>query len=136
MFVKGGVWAGQRAYPLLSGLSRFALLITVLVLAPLAVIPRTRLFAGLGIIAASYVFGFTLWMWSLLLTYNLWGLFAVILGLFFLGVGIVPIALLAALFNGEWTTLTQLILLAIFVPVSRSTGFFLAASGIARRHSR
>ena len=135
MIVKGGVWAGQKAYPLLSGFSRFTLLITVLILAPLALFKRTRMFAGLGIFAVSYILGFTLWMWSLLLTYNLWGVFAVILGLFFLGVGIVPIALLAAVFNAQWSTLAQLLLLAAFVPLCRALGVYLAGSGLAYRNS-
>ena len=38
---------------------------------------------------------------SLLLTYELWGTTAVIIGLVLLGIGIVPVALLAALFHGH-----------------------------------
>lgn len=135
-FVKGGVWVGEKLYPGLSYVSGVALLLMVVVFAPLAAFPRTRAFAGLGIFAASYVFGLMLWIWSLVLTYKLWGIFAVILGLFFAGIGIVPVALLAVLFNGQWSTLSELILLMIFVPMSRSFGLYLAARAAQYRQHR
>jgi hypothetical protein len=63
------------------------------------VIRRTRAFSAAGLMIASYVFGACLWITSLLLTYELWGTIAVIIGLAVVGIGIVPVALLAALFH-------------------------------------
>jgi hypothetical protein len=134
-FVKGSVWIGQKLYPGLSFISETALVCVVVLFVPLAAFKRTRAFAGLGIFAASYVFGLMLWVWSLILTYKLWGIFAVILGLFLAGIGIVPVALLAVLFNGQWGTLSELILLMIFVPMSRSFGLYLAAKAAQYRNS-
>ena len=59
---------------------------------------------------ASYVFGATLWVRSLLVTYTLWGGIGLAIGLFMAGVGVVPLALLATLFNGLWSTLGELVL--------------------------
>ena len=132
-FVKGGVWVGQKIYPGLSFLSQAAMLFTIFFLAPLTLFKRTRAFGGFGIFAASYVFGLTLWVWSLILTFKFWGIFAVILGLFFAGVGIVPIGLLATLFHGEWSTVGQLILLMAFVPASRSFGISMVARAMRER---
>src|SRR5438046_9731864 len=53
----------------------------------------------------SYVFGATLWVWSLLLTYTLWGGFWLFIGLFMAGVGVVPLAMIATFFKGMWAEL-------------------------------
>jgi hypothetical protein len=134
-FMKGGVWVGEKLFPSLSLISKVALLCIAIVFIPLAAFSRTRAIAGLGIFAASYAFGLMLWVWSLILTYKLWGIFAVILGLFFAGVGIVPIAILATLFNAQWSTLGELLLLMIFVPVSRSFGLYLTAKAARDRNA-
>lgn len=136
MFVKGGVWVGEKTYPLLSGFSKLALFLTFFILTPLTLFKPTRSFAGLGIYFASYVFGLTLWVWSLVLTYNLWGIFAVLIGLFFAGIGIVPVALLATLFSGKLSVFGELLLLMAFVPISRMFGIFMVARAAADRNSR
>jgi len=133
MFVKGGVWAGQKAYPLLSVVSKWAFVAAFAIFTPLGFFKPTRTFGGMGIYITSYLLGLTLWVWSLILTYNLWGLFAVILGLFFAGVGIVPVAMLAALFNGQGSNLLILLALAAFVPLCRWYGISLVARAARER---
>ncbi len=134
-FVKGGVWMAREVYPGLIFGAKAVLLGMLILFIPLSMFRRTRAVAGLGIFALSYLLGLTLWVWSLILTFKLWGIFAVILGLFFVGVGIVPIALLAVLFHGDWATLGDLLLLIICVPVSRSFGLYLAAQAARLRNS-
>src|SRR5580765_7857213 len=82
MLVKGGVWLSERVYPWLVVLNAIALFVVILVLLPLAIFRRTRAFAGLGIYLASYVFGLTLWVWSLLISYSIWGVIGILVGLF------------------------------------------------------
>lgn len=126
MFVKGGVWLGARAYPWLLLIATLAFWVTVLIFLPLAIFRRTRVFAGMSTYFASYVFGLTLWFWSLLLTYSLWGIGGVVVGLFIMGIGVVPIAMLASLFNGLWSTLGQLVLLTVITLGSRFLGLYIA----------
>jgi len=133
MFVKGGVWVSREIYPALSSVAKVLLYLTIFILTPLTAFKRTRAVGGFGLFAASYVFGLTLWVWSLILTYKFWGIFAVILGLFFAGVGIVPIGVLATLFKGEWSILMQLILLMAFVPASRSLGIYMITRATRER---
>ena len=76
---------------------------------------------------ASLVFGFTLWVWGLLFTYHLWGAIAVFIGLFLMGVGVVPIAMLATLFKGMWSTLGELVLLTVLTFGTRFAGAWTAA---------
>ena len=126
LFIHGGAWLGAKIYPWLVSISSIALVITVLVLLPLSFIPRARSFSSISLLVASYVFGFSLWVWGLLLTYHLWGASAVFFGLIFMGVGVVPIAMLATLFKGMWPQLGELIFLTALVFGIRAYSFYVA----------
>jgi len=90
-----------------------ALAFNIFILVPLALIPPTRPWAGLGFFISSYLFGLTAWFMGLLLTWILWGGCAVVIGLVILGIGVVPIAMLATLLNGMWLELGLLILAVV-----------------------
>lgn len=126
LFIHGGAWLGEKVYPWLVGISAIALAISFFVVLPLSFIRRTRGFAAAGLFIGSYVFGLTLWVWGLLLTYHLWGALAVFLGLFLLGVGVVPIAMLATLFKGMWPQLGELVFLTVLVFGLRAYSIYLA----------
>ncbi len=110
LVLQGGVWLSAMLYPWLVALNGLTLALFVFVLLPNAVFSSVPKFAGSGMFIASYVFGATLWVWSLLLTYTLWGGIGLAIGLFMAGVGVVPLAMLATLFNGLWAVLGQLVL--------------------------
>ena len=112
-FVLGGVWVSDHLLPWLTIISLVVFAIVVFILLPLSIPRATRGFSSIAILIASYVFGATMWMFGLLLTYYTWGVGAVVVGLFFMGVGVVPIAMLATLFKGMWGPFSTLILLAI-----------------------
>ena len=118
-FIKGGVWLSQKLLPVVSGISGLAFLVCLFILTPLAVFHPTRGFAGVGLFIASYIFGLSLWMTGLLLTYTLWGIAAVFIGLFMMALGVVPFALIATLTNGLWLHFFGLIILLIATWVSR-----------------
>ncbi len=127
LFIGGVLWIAEIAYPWLVDLSVFAVGVCAIIFLPLAIFRRTRTFAGWGLSIASWVFGITLWCWGLLLTYDIWGIFAVIIGLIFLGVGVLPIAMLATLFNGLWPSLAVLVVLTALTFGARLTGAFVLA---------
>ncbi len=127
LFIHGGAWLGEKIYPWLVGISSIALIILVFILLPLAIFRKTRAFAGNGIMISSYVFGSTLWVYGLLLTYFLWGGIAVFIGLFMFGVGVVPIAMLATVFKGLWPTLGELVFLTILTFGTRFAAAFVIA---------
>lgn len=127
LFINGGAWLSDMVYPWLVGLSVLAAAVSVLVFLPLAAFRKTRGFSGAGFYATSYVFGATLWVWSFLLTYALWGGIALFIGLFFAGVGVVPIAMLATAFKGMWPFCGQLMLLLVITFGTRLFGAFLIA---------
>ena len=125
LIIKGGVWLTDKLYPWLLGIALLSLLISVFCFLPSAALKETRLFAGVGLLICSYVFGALLWAFGFLVTYNLWGIFGLVIGLMLFGVGVVPIAILATLFKGMWSTLGLLILGLFAVYGTRSlSGYF------------
>jgi len=85
----------------------------------LSLFPARRGLASKGIATLSVFFGLLVWLRALLLAYALWGLTAVIIGLLFFGVGVLPVAMLACLFKAQWGILVELIVLTIMLIGSR-----------------
>jgi hypothetical protein len=135
IFIHGGAWLSEKLYPWLAGLSFLALAFSVLALLPLAAFKETRGYSGTGFFIVSYVFGATLWVWSFLVTYALWGGFALIIGLFMAGIGVLPIALLASGVKGMWPLFGQLILVTVATFATRGFGIYLVNRAEESQHS-
>ena len=110
LFIKGGLWLSGILYPWLVAISIITFIICFIVLFPLAIFKKTKGLSAVGFLIASYIFGATLWVWSFLLAYIFWGFFGLFIGLFMGGIGVVPIAIIASVFKGEWGIFGQLIL--------------------------
>jgi MFS family permease len=123
--IKGGLWLGEILYPWLTAISAVTFIVCLLILLPLSFFRKSRAFAGLSFFIASYIFGVGLWVWAFLLTYALWGTVALLIGLFMAGIGVVPMAMLATIFHGEWGIFGQLVLLLLFTFGSRMLGLYL-----------
>ena len=123
LLIQGGVRLAALLYPWLIAVNGLALAVTVFLFLPNAVFSSTPKFAGSGMMIASYVFGAPLWVWSLLLTYALWGGLGLFIGLFMAGVGVVPLAMLATLINAMWSELGQLASLLILAFGVRVWGY-------------
>lgn len=102
------------------------LAVSIFFLGPLALIPPARGFSAIGFMIASYVFGAIMWVWGLAFTYTVWGWLAVIIGLVILGVGVVPVAMLAALLHADWSDLVGFIIFAVLTYGCRSLSMWLA----------
>lgn len=125
-FLFGLTWVSVKVLPWLKPAFLLTLAASIFLCGPLALFRRTRGAAAAGLMIASYVFGAILWITALLLTYQLWGTLAVIIGLLILGVGIVPIALLAAIFSAEWWHLADLVVLLLLTFGIRVLALWLA----------
>jgi len=97
-----------------------------LVLLLFAAIPKARGAVGLIIYISSYIYGLSAWIYGLAVTLALWGWMAVIIGLFIGGVGVVPIGMLAAIFNGHWDIFWTLLFTVILTYGARVVGYALA----------
>ena len=122
MFLRGGVWLGGKALPIFQWLARITLGVVVIILLPMTAFHRTQRMAAKGLIQSASLFVITLWVWGLLLTYNLWGGVAVLVGVCLLGVGVVPMAVVATAIAKMWPTFGQLILLAVLTYGTRRIG--------------
>lgn len=84
--------------------------INLIIMIPLSFVRRTRHHLSVFFMLSSYVYGATLWLWSISLVNHLWGAFITAIGTIIMFIA--PLAMLAALLNGLWSPLIQLIILA------------------------
>lgn len=124
--IKGAVWIGEHALQWLINFSWIVFAVNLFILLPLGLFRKTGMVGGMGMYISSYVFGLTLWFLGLLLTYFTWGFLGVFIGLVLGGVGVVPVAMLAMLLNGEFFTLVVLVVLIVFTFGTRALGVYLA----------
>ena len=85
---------------------------------------------------SSYVYGLSAWIYGLAVTLALWGWIAVIIGLFLGGVGVVPIGMLAAIFNGHWGIFWTLFLTVALTYGARIIGYALANNADSQNENR
>ena len=86
--------------------------------------------AGFSLLAASYFFGFSLWFWGAIATFEYWGWRGFILGVVIFGIGVIPIGFLALALLSQWDVFTELAAVAVSLIVSRLLGiWYLSKSG-------
>lgn len=127
MLWSGMDWVSTYWLPHFLTASWIALGLSVALL-PIATLRRTRIFAGAGIVAASYVFGITAWLLGCGLTGSLWGGWALALGLLLFGGAVIPFALIAALLHGMWPEFALLLGLLVATLASALGGGAIAGS--------
>ena len=126
LFLHGSAWVSEKVLPVLTAIGAVSFLLLMLIGLPLSIFKKCRGWCSVCFLYWSMLCGLCLWMTSLLVTINLWGYFAAIIGLFFFGVGVFPIAVLACMFKGEWSLFFQLILQFVILFAARIFGFYLA----------
>src|SRR5260221_5949008 len=109
VLLRGMVWASEKVLPWLLDASRIAFDICVFVFLPLCIFKKTRPWAGLGYFLSSFLFVAVLFAFACIVCVQLCGYGALFVGLFLAGVGVVPVALLAALFHGAWSLFWDLV---------------------------
>ncbi len=122
LFIRGGVWVADKVLPVLLVFSAGVFIFNVVVCIPLAFFRRTKEFSGKALFISSFFYGLLLWLGCLVITFKLWGWLGIIVGLILLGVGIVPIAIIATLVAGLWTILLHIIVLIIVIWLARTAG--------------
>jgi hypothetical protein len=90
---------GINIYKVLLPFWSIAFAIGVVVLLPLAAWHKTRGAAGVGLLVVSYIFGATTWFLGAATTFGSFGWIGLIIGLFILGIGVVPLAIIGAFFT-------------------------------------
>jgi hypothetical protein len=127
VLLRGAAALAEWSLPFLSKAVGAVTLLVLPILVIAALVPRIRVIAAAGFEYASLFYGITLWLWALVYTLSVWSWLAVIIGLVFMGVGIVPVAMLASLFRGEWSQLGGLVMGLVLTLGTRFFGFYLHA---------
>lgn len=123
--IRGVVWVSDKVLPWLNLASEILLGVCLLVLLPMCIFRKTRPFAGVGFYFGSYLFGLTLWVFSCLVCYLLWGYRALLFGLVLAGVGVLPVALVASVFTAHWSLLRDLTIQIVLTFGTRALGSWL-----------
>ncbi len=105
-----------------------ALAVAVFVLLPLTIWRKTRGAAGAGLMVTSYIFGLTTWLLSAAVTFGSFGWFGLIIGLLVLGVGVVPLAIIGAIFKLDNGGLALVLFVMVVVTFGARFGGAYAAS--------
>jgi hypothetical protein len=113
MLPRAGAWMARHLLPFLFPIGAFVFAVDVLILLPLSIPRRFRPLTSVAIYVSSFIFGFTVWLYGLFYTFTLWGPFAVLIGIFLLGIGVVPFAIIATALKGMWAEVGTLILLVV-----------------------
>lgn len=119
LIIKGGFWLSSILYPILNIISIASLIVCFLVLFPLSIIQKNKTNLTKGFYITSFIFGATAWTWSFVLAYTIWGILGLVIGLFFFGVGVVPVAMLATLLSGKWVMFIRLLMLVVITYLTR-----------------
>ena len=128
VFIFGSVWAAKHLLHPLIVIGWFLVAIDILILLPLSVFRSLRGFTGSIIFFSSFIFGTVTWRLGFILTYALWGFWAVVIGILLFGGAVVPFAVLATGFEGMWEPFFTLLVLLIVTFGSRVVGVSIAES--------
>jgi hypothetical protein len=127
-FIKGSDWLNENIFLWLYDVTVYVFIIDIVIFLPLAFFRQTRIFSGLGFYLSHVFYVLTLWSWSLILVFEIWGKVSVIIGVIIFGVGVIPIAVLATLAKLMLGISGQLILLIILSLGVYQLGAFLIGS--------
>lgn len=129
VFFMGAAWASKNLLGPLIVIGWILLAVNIVILLPLSIFKWLRGFTGGGIFFSSFLFGLVAWLLGFILTYSIWGAWAVVIGILFLGGGVVPIALLATAINGYWDPFFTLLVVTALTFSARTIGMHIAESG-------
>jgi hypothetical protein len=110
LFFLGAAWVGDKILPILNLIVVIAFFLILVFGSPLLFFCSVRHIPGQAWIYWSYACAVSLWFCSLIVTLQLWGVIAAIIGMLLGGIGIFPVAVLAAMIKGEWSIFWQLML--------------------------
>ena len=107
----------DRLYPL----GQILFQICIWLLLPMLFFQKTRPFSGSCMYLASVVLGVLTWLFGAIVTFQYYGIFGLVIGLIFFGVGVVPMAIFAGLFlMGDSSIGLEIIYMAVGVWVTRA----------------
>ena len=118
-FIKGATWFSYLIEPLILLILLLAFTSMFLVGLPLTLMKKTKFTGAQIMFFTSYIFGLILWIICFMYSLMFFGPFITFIGLAFVGIGVLPIAIVGFILNGYWTHLLILAILALITYGSR-----------------
>jgi len=120
------LWLSNHGAKWLLLASTVYVVFSLFLLLPLAAFRGTRRFAGGGMSVGRSLFGLTLWVLCIALTFAKWGKVVTIIGLLIFGVGILPIGIVAGFLTEPWYGgFIPLVLIALYFGAAAASDHFL-----------
>jgi hypothetical protein len=127
LLLRGMVWVADKVLPWLMIASALAFCFCIVVLGPLSLFRKTQPWAGFAFYIISYLYGVMLFAFACIVTVELWGYVGLFIGLILAGVGVLPVAMLAALFKAQWALLLYIVIGIVLTFGTRGLGIYLQA---------
>jgi hypothetical protein len=124
-FLKGMDWIALSLYPWVLTITELTLLVGVPLCLPFMIARATRGYAGYGLVYISFIVSAYLWLYSLVMALALAGIGWMITGVLFAGLGVIGVAGIAALIQGQWMVLLTIVINIAIVVALRMFGSFL-----------
>lgn len=105
-------------------------LVDIVILLPISIFKKVRRITGKMISISSYIFGFAMWFLCAILTFYYWGPAGLIIGLVLIGIGVVPMAIIACIIAGAWSSIGMVLLGIALTVISRMLGIFIYSSSV------
>jgi hypothetical protein len=102
-------------------------LLTLFVICPLALFSRTKYAAAIILFYVSLFYGAVLWAYGAMITFSEWGIFGLVIGILFLAVGVVPLAVVALVLRAEWLWLASFAALFASLLITRALSAWVIA---------
>ena len=123
VFITDEQWLSETTLSICLHFSIAVLWISILILPPMFIFPRTRMLAACITEFDSFVFGLTLWFMGVKLTYAIVGPLMVLLGLLAFGIGCIPFAFFLTWYVNRWVDLQLLSVMLVLCLLCRTISY-------------
>ncbi|HUD04590.1 MAG TPA: DNA translocase FtsK [Patescibacteria group bacterium] len=127
IFLIFGLRIASAVYPILETIAAIFIIISLFIFLPLALFKKTRMISIYGFSISAFIFAINVWIFSLLTTYFYWGIFGVVVGIMLGGIGEIPIAAIASLLHGDWTSIFNIISTVVLFLIAQGLAAYLGS---------
>lgn len=120
-------WIIINVYPLVLTITEILTFIDILIILPMLIFRKLRLFSSMILLYSSYFVGFSLWLYCLCVTYLTLSIGFLIAGLLFGGIGVIPLAFVGLIIQGDWWGILNIVILALITFGLKAISLYVSA---------
>lgn len=127
LLIHGVAWISISLFQYLTLFNHIVTVLCVLLFLPLGIFRKTRAVSAYALFVSSYAFGLCVWLYGFLVTYMIWGVIGVLIGIGLGIVGVVPLGIIAAALHSQWSLVAELVYGLVLTYGARLIALWLAA---------